>query len=71
MPKKRHFDARQEAALQAINLIKNAVLEETQKVLPHINQDLAESNDKLGVILKEAKKNCNRHVTSDAEISKR
>ena len=45
---------------ETINVIKNAVKEETQKVLSTLNQDISDSNDKLDIILKEAKKNCNK-----------
>ena len=45
---------------ETLNVIKNTVKEETQKVLSTLNQDISESNDKLDSILKEAKKNCNK-----------
>ena len=45
---------------ETLNVIKNAVKEETQKVLSTLNQDISDSNDKLDIILKEAKKNCNK-----------
>ena len=48
---------------ETIDIIKNAVKEETHKVLStlnNVNQDITESNDKLDKIIKEAKKNCNK-----------
>ena len=49
-----------ETLQETIEIIKSAVKEETQKVLSSINQDIIESNDKLDIIMKEAKKNCNK-----------
>ena len=48
---------------ETIDIIKNAVKEETHKVLStlnNVNHDITESNDKLDKIIKEAKKSCNK-----------
>ena len=45
---------------ETIDIIKNAVKEETQKVLSTLNHDISEGNDKLDIIIKEAKKNINK-----------
>ena len=45
---------------ETIDIIKNAVKEETQKVLSTLNQDISEGNDKLDQIIKTAKKNVNK-----------
>ena len=51
---------REDVLQETLNVIMNAVKEETQKVLSTLNQDISESNDKLDSILKQAKKNCNK-----------
>ena len=45
---------------ETIDIIKNAVKEETQKVLSTLNHDISEGNDKLDQIIKAAKKNVNK-----------
>ena len=45
---------------ETLDIIKNAVKEETQKVLSSLNQDISEGNDKLDQIIKQAKKNVNK-----------
>ena len=45
---------------ETIDIIKNAVKEETQKVLSTSNHDICEGNDKLDQIIKAAKKNVNK-----------
>ena len=52
---KKHEKEREKERQSAFEIIKNAVKEETQKVLSTINQDIAESNDKLDSILKQTK----------------